>query len=77
MKNAARIMEPYYQQIEAGNPPSFDGLMSNFTEALNKMPIPDIEMACITSLLVTMYPTEFKQAMQIEWKRRGFTTDLF
>ena len=71
------IMEPYLQQIEAGNMPEFARLMDKYTEILNEMPLPKIEMACIASLLVTMYPVEFGEAINQEWKRRGFTTDLF
>ncbi|MBC7949078.1 MAG: hypothetical protein H7Y42_14425 [Chitinophagaceae bacterium] len=51
--------------------------MNKYMEALDKMPIPEIEMACFASLLVTMYPAEFGAAIKSEWKRRGFTTDLF
>ena len=76
-KKAAKIIEPYLARIEAGDPPTFAGLMASYTLALDKMPITDIEMACISSLLILLYPAEFKTALQIEWKRRGFTTDLF
>lgn len=76
-KKAKRIMEPYFQQIEAGDIPEFEGLMRSYIDILNTMPLPKIEMACIASLLVTMYPVEFGEQLKAEWKRRGFTTDLF
>lgn len=77
MDKQSRIMEPYLKQIEAGDLPDFDLLMAKYTEILDTMPLPKIEMACLTSLLVTLYPAEFGETIKIEWKRRGFTTDLF
>jgi hypothetical protein len=76
-KKAKRIMEPYFKQIETGELPTFPDLMWSYTDILNAMPLPEIEMACITSLLVTLYPVEFGEAMKVEWKRRGFTVGFF
>ena len=77
MDEQTRIMEPYYKQIEAGDIPDFDLLISEYYRILEEMPLPSIKMACLTSLLITMYPAEFGESIKGEWNRRGFTTDLF
>lgn len=72
-----KIMEPYFKQIEAGVIPTFDALMGRYTEIISKAPASNIEMACIASLLIVMYPDKFGKAIEIELKRRGFTPNIF
>jgi len=71
MNNAEAIMEPYFQQIEAGNPPSFESLLDSYDKLLAFDP-GSIEFVCFTSLLITMYPAEYEIALDAKFKKMGF-----
>jgi hypothetical protein len=51
--------------------------MGRYSDILDENPIPEIELSCITGLLVTMYPVEFGEAIKAECKRRDFPSPLF
>lgn len=76
MDEQTRIMEPYLKQIEAGAIPSFEGLLMKYSEILDEDPLPAIEMACIASLLVAIYPAEFEQAIAAKLKEMGFPSPV-
>lgn len=71
MNETEKIMQPYLDQIEAGNPPSFGNLMLRYNELFENGPM-NVEGACLTFFLKELYPAEFGTAITAKLLALGF-----
>lgn len=72
MENPETILEPYFQQVEQSNPPSFGSLIQKYMLSIDTDPTGN-EVVCLTALLLTLYPAEFKEALNVKLRDLGFT----
>jgi hypothetical protein len=71
MDSAESILEPYFQQIEAGNIPTFENLIQRYMSLIDGNPNCD-ETAGLTALLIELYPAMFEEALDTKMKDLGF-----
>jgi hypothetical protein len=75
IKRAEKILELYLQQIEAGNPPSYESLISQFTTRISTDPV-CYEVYALASILGQLYPVEFKKEIDAQLKKMGFPSPV-
>jgi hypothetical protein len=75
MDSAESILEPYFQQIKAGNQPTFENLIQRYMSLIDGNPN-CIETACLTALLIELYPALFEEAIDAKMEELGFPNAL-
>jgi len=70
IEEIARIMEPYFLQLEARNPPKFSSLTSRFDELLETDPT-CIEISCLTFILSELYREHFEKFLDAKYIAMG------